>query len=125
MRGMAMMHTKSNKAQILDTAVQITRGQSIFNNLQISWLLSETYGLTIANIRCGLCSMPLEAFAVKVGDEVYLVCEDGHLVGNAGQPLQLTAIQRQQQQFTKRHEYNGKVEELIKAFKASHAQAQA
>jgi hypothetical protein len=122
---MAMQHTKSNKAQILDTAEQITRGQSIFNNLQISWLLSEAYGLTVANIRCGLCSMPLEAFAVKVGDEVYLVCEDGHLVGAEGEPLHLTAIQRQQQQFTKRHEYNEKVEELIKAFKATHAQAQA
>lgn len=120
-----MQHTKSNKAQTLDAAEQISRGQSIFNNLQISWLLSETYGLTVANIRCGICSMPLEAFAVKVGDEVYLVCEDGHLVGGAGEPLHLTAIQRQQQQFTKRHEYNEKVEELIKAFRATHAQAQA
>ena len=120
-----MKHTKSNKAQTLDSAEQTTRGQSIFNNLQISWLLSEAYGLTVANIRCGLCSMPLEAFAVKVGEEVYLVCEDGHLVGGAGEPLHLTAIQRQQQQFTKRHEYNEKVEELIKLFKETHAQAQA
>jgi hypothetical protein len=120
-----MKHTKSDKTQIFGTDDHSTRGQSTFRNLQISWLASDEFGLTVANVRCGVCSMPLESFAVKIGQEVYLVCEDGHLVGGEGKPLKWGELSGRHHQFTKRHEYNKKVEELIKAFRETHAQAKA
>lgn len=111
-----MKRKKSDKHQILDSDKQGIRGQSHFRNLQISWIFSEQFGLTVANIRCGVCSMPLEPVAVKVGKETYLVCEDGHLVGSATMPQR--GIPRQ---FTKRHEYNQKVEEVIRLFRETYS----
>jgi hypothetical protein len=66
-----------------------SRGQSYFHNIQFSWMYSEQYGLCIAHMRCGICLLPLESRALRIGESICLVCEEGHLVGTATEPAQL------------------------------------
>jgi hypothetical protein len=65
------------------------RGQSYFHNLQFSWMYSPQYGLCIAHMRCGVCLLPLESRALRIGETIYLICEEGHLVGTANEPAQV------------------------------------
>jgi hypothetical protein len=66
-----------------------TRGQSYFHNVQFSWMYSEQYGLCVAHMRCGICLLPLESRALRIGESIYLVCEEGHLVGTDTDPEQV------------------------------------
>jgi hypothetical protein len=87
-----MKFDSKQKYGIISHEVQASRGTSFFNNVQISWLLSEDFGLTICHLRCGVCLAPLESHAIKVGDEVFLVCEDAHLIGTETSPEHASAL---------------------------------
>jgi hypothetical protein len=65
------------------------RGQSYFHNVQFSWMYSPQYGLCIAHMRCAICLLPLESRALRIGETIYLVCEEGHLVGTENEPAQV------------------------------------
>jgi hypothetical protein len=166
LRGNTVKSLKSLANERLAEHEEFIRGQSDFKNLKISWIFSEAYGLTIAHIHCGLCSVPLESVALRVGEQVFLLCEEGHLVGNDIESAKAKAewnalreryrkdIELRKRQlvvehekllldvqagrkteselhewecsvpsfetlprFTKRHEYNQKLEELMREFK--------
>jgi hypothetical protein len=81
--------TATNSMQFQENTEDLSRrGQSYFKNVQISWMFSEEFGLTIAHMRCGICLMPLESVALRVGDEIHLLCEEGHLIGSDIEPSQ-------------------------------------
>jgi hypothetical protein len=62
--------------------VQARSGTSFFQHIQISWHLSDDFGLTVSHLRCGLCLAPLESYAITLENDLFLICENGHLVGN-------------------------------------------
>ena len=87
-----MKSESRQKFGIISHEVQAAKGTSFFHNVQISWLLSDDFGLTISHLRCGICLAPLESHAIKIGDEVFLVCEDAHLIGTKTSPEYASAI---------------------------------
>ncbi len=124
-----MKSEASRYDEILGNEGDFIRGQTDFRNIQISWMFSEEFGLTITRMRCGICNMPLESVALHLGKEVYLVCGDGHLVGSELKPNQTEVawdevrelqVEEKRRRFTKHYEYNKKLEEVIKRFKETY-----
>ena len=104
--------------------MNMVKGKTLFHNLYIGWYFSKEYGLTITDVRCGVCKLPVQPIAIKVADTVYMTCGDGHLVGTANDPYQaemhFRSVHKQGQviRFTNRQTYNNNMFEVIQQFKS-------
>ena len=100
------------------------RGQTLFRNLYIGWYYSHEFGLTITDIRCGICKLPVQPIAIKAADSIYLTCGDGHLVGTWDEPSYAerkyhhAQAQGQAMRYIDRQTYNNNMFDVVQDFKA-------
>ena len=103
---------------------QPAKGQTLFRNLYIGWYYSRDFGLTITDIRCGVCKMPVQPIALKAADKIYMTCGDGHLVGTCDDPYDAERKYRMAQthgevmRFIDRQTYNNNMFDVIQDFKS-------
>jgi hypothetical protein len=105
--------------------VQTVKGQTLFRNLYIGWYYSHDFGLTITDIRCGVCKSPVQPIAIQAADMIYMTCSDGHLVGTWDDPCEAERKYRMAQthgavmRFIDRQSYNNNMFDVVQDFKSN------